>query len=501
MKRISNNYKQGGNTMKRISWIVALVIISGVASVHATDYFVDASRPDDSGDGLSWATAKHTIQAAIDTADGYDTIWVTNGVYSDGGTVAGTETLTNRVTFYGKYSIKLIAVSSNPADTVIVGAPDTGTGGNGPGAIRCIRQGSGHNGIIVSGFTISNGYTDVSGQRSGGGISGWATTAITVTNCIITDCNAYYRGGGASSITIYNSTIKNCVSETAEGGGVYKSDVYNCTISKNTCGNNKQGAGAFQGDFWNCVFSNNATYNNGASGAGGAGARLTAYDCLFVENKAKDGGALEHSGTFIRCTFKNNTAERNGGVAATYDGGSYKFVNCLFENNIAGTSSSYKGNGSVLKFRETGADTAVFLNCTIVSNQADGVASALYGSRTPTNIFTTNCIIYANTDFDDGSTNNYNEKVLMSYCLTTPLPSTGSNNISDAPIFVGNGDYHLDWGSPGIDAGTVITDITNDLALASRPIDGNNSGTAEYDMGCYETDVVPPAQGTLFIIN
>ena len=31
----------------------------------ATEYFVDVNRSDDSGDGLSVATAKHTIQAAV----------------------------------------------------------------------------------------------------------------------------------------------------------------------------------------------------------------------------------------------------------------------------------------------------------------------------------------------------------------------------------------------------------------------------------------------------
>ncbi len=44
------------------------------ASVFANPYYVDASRPDDSGDGLSWATAKKTIQAAVDLAAGGETV-------------------------------------------------------------------------------------------------------------------------------------------------------------------------------------------------------------------------------------------------------------------------------------------------------------------------------------------------------------------------------------------------------------------------------------------
>ena len=49
-----------------------------------TFFYADASRQDDSGDGLSWATAKQTIQAAVDLAADGDTVLVTNGVYDIG---------------------------------------------------------------------------------------------------------------------------------------------------------------------------------------------------------------------------------------------------------------------------------------------------------------------------------------------------------------------------------------------------------------------------------
>lgn len=54
------------------------------AEFAAQTYYADASRPDDSGDGLSWATAKQTLQAAIDLApDGYgDTVRVADGIYA-----------------------------------------------------------------------------------------------------------------------------------------------------------------------------------------------------------------------------------------------------------------------------------------------------------------------------------------------------------------------------------------------------------------------------------
>ena len=419
--------------MKRISWMVIAVLVM-VVSAQAEDFYVDASRPNDSGDGKSWADAKQTIQAGIDATDGDDTVWVTNGIYDAGVSVAASESISNRVSFSGKYRIKLLAVSTNPADTVIVGAPDPDTSGPGPKAIRCIRQGSGHVGIEVAGFTITNGYS----TAAGAGISAWGASAMTVSNCIIVDCHSNTRGGGVVAVTIYDSTIKGC-STTADGGGISGSEVYNCLISANTAGDNQSGAGAFQGNYWNCVFSNNITYANGTSASGGAISRCgTAYDSLFIGNTAKDGGALDHSGTFIRCTFRNNHATDDAGVAATQNGGSYTFINCLMEGNTA------VDDGGVLYFREDGTETVVFENCTIVSNKANGIASALLGHYTAiTNIFVTNSIVYANTYTSSGATNNYNDAVLMTYCLTTPLPAAGNNNITDEPIVVGGGDSSL----------------------------------------------------------
>ena len=42
----------------------------GAATVLATTYYVDASRPNDSGNGLTWETAKKTINAAPGSSRG-----------------------------------------------------------------------------------------------------------------------------------------------------------------------------------------------------------------------------------------------------------------------------------------------------------------------------------------------------------------------------------------------------------------------------------------------
>lgn len=47
-------------------FIAVMLFVTSVFGYAASPYYVDASRPDDSGDGTNWSAAKKTIQAAID---------------------------------------------------------------------------------------------------------------------------------------------------------------------------------------------------------------------------------------------------------------------------------------------------------------------------------------------------------------------------------------------------------------------------------------------------
>src|SRR5262249_44794716 len=77
---------------------------------------------------------------------------------------------------------------------------------------------------------------------------------------------------------------------------------------------------------------------------------------------------------------------------------------------------------------------------------------------------------------------------------------TGLNgNISADPLFrnAASGDYHLQTGSPAIDAGGVDLAPATDFDGVPRPLDGNGDGVAAFDMGAFEApapvvDVTPP---------
>ena len=57
-------------------WLCSCVAISNAANVYVTTTGVDAQ------DGLSWATAKSSIQAAVDVATDGDTVFIAEGVYN-----------------------------------------------------------------------------------------------------------------------------------------------------------------------------------------------------------------------------------------------------------------------------------------------------------------------------------------------------------------------------------------------------------------------------------
>ena len=105
----------------------------------------------DTADGLTWATAKRTIQAAVDIAGVGKTVWVSNGVYDTGGGLVRQEDPTRVCMTYG---ITLRSVNGAARTTIV--------GGSG---MRVVYMET--NNTLI-GFTI----TGASKCRNAGGIHG-----------------------------------------------------------------------------------------------------------------------------------------------------------------------------------------------------------------------------------------------------------------------------------------------------------------------------------------
>ncbi|MDD5677196.1 MAG: hypothetical protein PHW60_04290, partial [Kiritimatiellae bacterium] len=358
------------------------------------------------------------------------------------------------------------AVSANPADTVIVGAPDPVTGSNGPAAIRGYKGPCYGGSSYLIGFTITNGYTFATGgtaylDQYGGGAWGGV-----LSNCVIVGNMAKDTGGGRAYGPTYNSIIRN---NTASGGG-----------------------GVGNANCWNCVISNNTATGSG----GGLYNACQAYNCQIVNNMAGAGGALSSACIASNCVIRGNTAVTGWGGAAGYSQGTtYKFYNCLIVENQAPSV------GAIYVRAQVAGNMGTLVNCTVVSNRATtaGACAGNYG------IFAiTNCIIRFNYNTASGVESNYNftTNSSVAYSLTAPAVTgqayDGGNNLSGDPGFVGNGDFRLRSDSVCLDAGTNLPAVTPDLDGRTRPLDGHGDGFAIHDLGAYER---PAERGILFVFE
>ena len=374
---------------------------TGRTTVLVTDekYFVSPSGHDEAP-GTNWATAKATIQAAVDACilPGA-TVWVTNGVYATGGRAVD-GVMTNRVTIDGPVVVRSV---NGPVVTTIAGAPADG-GDVGAGATRCVWMG---NGALLQGFTLSNGFTQASGdeitQKSGGGA--WVQPSGGVlSNCVVSGNRAATAGAG-----IYGGTARDCRLEgnraDVRGGGVADGLLAGCTLS-----------------------------NNAAATRGGAADSAALERCVLIGNQAVI-GAGAYGGFLDRCIVRGNqssgTGAAGGGLA----------VAAARSTALIGNMTSGEGGG---------AYASSLTNCTILVNTAAVIGG---GVRNSTSI---NSIVHHN--FAPGCpTNRNHDGRFFSYSCTVPLPA-GTGNSTNAPGLSGVDSPFLLSGSPCIDAGFALPD-------------------------------------------
>ena len=223
--------------------------------------------------------------------------------------------------------------------------------------------------------------------------------------------------------------------------------------------------------------------------------------------------------TLTNNTFADNSSDggTGGGIAINSNSGEVTLINNLFTDNFADTS----GGGAEVAY--TSAGILMITNNTFTLNSTGGRGGGLFvsldGDVATANIF--NSIVRDNTAtgdgddvfvFDDANRNNTGSPVnlfnndlsdFFSFCVNTGGCTSGiseGNNIDLDPLFIdaANRDFHLQEGSPCIDAGDPnapalpATDFEGD----PRDVDGDGDGTTP-DMGADEfiPGVVPPPSG------
>lgn len=428
-----------------------------------------------------------SIQAAIDAANGGDTIIINAGLYTESLTLSKPVSLTG----------------VNSATTIIHAMAEQ--------RVLTVTGATISNSVVISGLTFTGGE----GAEPGGGMLLANSAQPLIRNSAFISNTAHAAGGGlyaSGPVTLIGASfINNHTFNGLGGGGLFAEG--SITISDTEfIGNSSYGGGGLMQ--WSDVapvhiFRSHFERNTGAYGGGLAsfGSDCTLIDTNFVSNTSRAGGgafigsanlllrggrfegnncsessASCHAGstggglfisstvTITGTTFINNSTAYQGGVIDFYGGGG-RLINTLFARNSAAI-------GAAISFESPG-NTAV-LHSSFANPTATGEpAIAVFQGA----LFLTNTIIASHTI---GISNTggvvYEDYNLFFNTVTNTISVTsGGHSFNGDPRFVdpARDDYHLLLGSAAIDHG-VDAGVYTDLDGNVRPYG------AGFDIGAYE---------------
>ena len=388
-----------------------------------------------------------TIQAGIDASAPGDTVLVSPGTYQE------------NIDFHGKAIV--VESEQGPAATVI----------DGGGMATVVQFASGEApSSMLSGFTIRNGLS----SGFGGGIFIGSSSPSVINNMIVDNIGC--DGGGGIAIWFGSPIIR--------GNVIARNLPVGCNSSGGAGGG---GIMVFQPGAAQILY--NTVMDNGRTTAGIAGGGILLYSAGFP--------------VVLGNTITGNSCfNMGGGIGALSSGG------IIADNLITGNQAVEMGGG--LSF---GATHLVVVNNTIVGNAApQGSDVFVEGYDTSTRVVSNivqagvgQTALYCSPFYSSGPLDFAFNDVFAPSGTTYSgacADQTGiAGNISADPLFVdpGGNDYHLQRGSPCIDAGTnAEPDLpATDLDDNPRIVDGNGDDVAIVDMGAYEAPALPVVIGQL----
>jgi hypothetical protein len=421
-----------------------------LAAEAAGTIYVDASASG-AGTGVTWPDAFTSLQDAFAAASSGDQIWVAAGVYfpDEGGGMTNddrtmTFTLINGVELYGGFA----------GGETLLSQRDWGT-----------------NVTVLSGDIDQNDTTDPNGVVTDvGDIAG---------------ANAYHvvTGGGTSSSAVLDGfTITagqaNGTAMDRAGGGMYNYSSSPTLTNVSFTGNQATlfGGGMFNNDSSSPL--TNVSFTGNLAGSGGGisifGGNVMVTKVRFTGNSAIVGGGMHiasGASTLTNVIFAGNLASNSGG-------GMYIDISNLILANVTFTGNQADYGGGMYN-RDIGP---ILVNTILWNNQA------LTSGHQISNESCAPQIEHSDIQGSGGSSS-----------WDTALGLDNGFNIDADPLFVTPvdpatapttaGDQHLQNASPAVDTGLTFGCPPTDLDGNTRPIDGDQDGSADCDMGAYEKTI------------
>ena len=487
---------------KQNVWFVVSVILFVSAGAWGRVYYVDADAPG-STLGTSWEEAFIYLEDALWVAGDGDEIRVAQGVYKPaepGGEREASFEITSAITIKGGYAgygepnpdardtevYKTILSGDLNGDDADVARPqdlleEPTRAENSYHVVRVNYYYSNSTEPVLDGFTITGGSADGAYRDNNGGGMYVYYSRLKIIDCkFINNKAGYGTGGGGGALAFRNSRIIFtrcdfiCNAVGRDGGALLLDGCGTCNDS--------------YAEFQDCKFVNNFARNNGGALYNTSNTLTNMINCILVGNVAEAyGGALYNT------AYSYGTAEYTVSVS-----------NCTFTGNWAGY-----GGGAVYEIQDDYSSHTTLLNSIIWGNGADEIRS----SGTIATYSDISCTW-------PGVGNIMSDPLFVEpgYWAHVNNPSIVVEPDDENAVWI-DGDYHLQAGSPCIDAGdpaylaipsggVLPTEYFFDSPLiyvartSETDLDGQSRVAGDrVDMGVYELQIIIPAEAEIIPHN
>ncbi len=472
--------------------LAALLLWLGATIPARADPNIHCVNESGSGCGGDCGGCYSSVQAAVDAASAGNEIRIAGGAYSPGGTVA---VITKELYIIGAFDPAFSGSDPDMYETVL----DADWGGS----VISITN-AGHVELYHLTLTNGDGTGNLTGMGAGGGIFN-DNTNLLVAHSVITDnlgshsgrgwgggIYSYSQDGSHLTTLVENQIVSNTAgtdpASNGDGGGVYVLGGEAFLVGNQIVDNLGHGANQCWGGgvnltslTWGEVLTNvirgnvgSRTTNGYGSGLYVSGGKVRVAGNHIEDNwsSSGNGGGLESAWSDLEITGNriiSNTSSAGGGMYIR----SFKPVT-MANNLIVRNYGGFRGGGMYLAHNIPDPTPAILVNNTVADNGPDGIATWGYVVLTMTNNLLAGNPVGILASHPASLTLAADTNLF--YDTSDPL--TGTNSILEDPLLTT--DYHLDEGSPAIDAGLTIPWLTVDLDGDSR-----QQGSA-YDVGADE---------------